>query len=269
MAHNVNLGQLALNPVSTLSNTAVETLTGVPIASQPSTSQQTSSSQSTQGSSQSSQGTSSSSSNPTEIPGVISRDQGVNAINSATGRANSSLPPNVQDAINKMLFGSGTINDMLIEALKSNTSGINPLEQELINKVQGTRQAQFSALGIGDSPAAQSAIAAAAAPVLLDSRNKNIANLISGANTEVASRTNDITAALGAFEGWLKNKGLDMDTFLQIAKLAIPQVGQVSNATAQNTSSGQSTGQSTSIGQGTSLGNTPGLQEMISLNIGL
>jgi len=57
-------------------------------------------------------------------------------------------------------------------------------ETDLVNTLYSQRQAQFSNLGIGASPASQSAVAAAAAPALIQFRQNEVQNLTNAATTE-------------------------------------------------------------------------------------
>lgn len=144
-----------------------------------------------------------------------------------------------------------------------------PEQQGLINQAYSGRQAQFNNLGIGDSPAAQSATAAAAAPTLAAFNQQNIENLLTGGNQfgmqqqqQVANlfggqqasnaqqnqRIQDLASAYGVssqeYQNQIQNiqntlqqqlaaRGMDLNTFLALAGYGQPQFAQQGTSTGQ------------------------------------
>src|SRR3990167_8703768 len=124
-----------------------------------------------------------------------------------------------------------------------------PAQQGLINQAYSGRQAQFNNLGIGDSPAAQSAVAGAAGPTLAAFNQQNIENLLSGGNQYgmqqqqqvqnfisgqqqfTQEQQNQVNNIISSLEQQLQSQGMNLNTFLALAGLGAPQYQQQSTGT--------------------------------------
>ena len=126
-------------------------------------------------------------------------------------------------------------------------------EQNLISQLQSGRQGQFNALGIGQSPAAQTSIAAAAAPALLGFRQDRLNNLFRGSQNFASedqrgisnlfggqaqfgldqSRTlQNLLGASGQFgQQDITQRGMNIETLMQLAQFGEPRYMQQSTET--------------------------------------
>ena len=137
-------------------------------------------------------------SNPIEVPNIYTRQQAGQFGNRAADIAGRSVNPNLQSLLESNLMNPAQFG------------GLSESEKNLVDQAYSGRQAQFNALGIGQSPLAQSAIAAAAAPILASLRQQQMNNLFQGIN-------------LG-----LTERGQNLDTYTNLARLGTPQVAQQS-----------------------------------------
>ncbi len=120
--------------------------------------------------------------------------------------------------------------------------GITPEQQNILNQIFSQRQSTFENLGIGPSPAAQSAVAASAAPALAQFRQQEVQNrqgdigqLLQatqlGQGIEFGGRNLDlglIDKILAAQRLQLGGTQLQTQAGLQAAQLGLPQLGTTS-----------------------------------------
>ncbi len=96
--------------------------------------------------------------------GVIGKNQAAGYVGQGADLSQQPIDQGLQDYLRNLLmnpnYGPQTQN-----------------QQNLVNQLYSGRQAQFNNLGIGDSPAAQTSIAAAAAPTLVGLNQNSISNI--------------------------------------------------------------------------------------------
>lgn len=108
-------------------------------------------------------------SSPVVAPGVLSRDDARRFAMLAGNLFSTQATPEIGQLLQNIL-------------MNPQFGPQNAAESNLIRAAQGTRQAQFNALGIPSSPLSQTAVAAHAAPSLLQFRQNRISNLGSAFN---------------------------------------------------------------------------------------
>lgn len=159
-------------------------------------------------------------SNPTQIPGIFDRGEAQGYGRRAIDMTGQPLP----DSGLFYQYLNNTNNSPYAASLKDallnpNFSATTDAQKNLVNQAYSGRQAQFNNLGIGDSPAAQTAIAAAAAPTLEGFRQNQISDLFN-ANGQYNQQSNQqLNAVLNHLDEQLKQRGLDINTLMQGADL--------------------------------------------------
>ena len=199
-----------------------------------------------------------------EVPGVITRERGGEFAELAGQAAGQSVNPNLQALLEQNLMNrpgspyqaslqsrlntpQGSPYDArLQESLlgPAQFGGRSEAENNLINQAYSGRQAQFNNLGIGASPLAQSAIAAAAAPTLAGLRQQEIGNLFQGQgayNQNYQNQTQNLLTGQGQFDtqqnAFMQNllnslqqglaaRGQTIQGYGNLAQLGQPQLGQ-------------------------------------------
>ena len=168
---------------------------------------------------------------PSQVPGAdLTALQNILGIpqqnlNTALGYANTNASPVAPITINTPQVGniSTAYDQQLMNMLLNPSFGTTQAEQDLLNQAYSGRQAQFNSLGIGDSPGAQAAIAAAAAPALVDYRNTQIANLLGAQgqdiNKQLGIRQLQSSSDIAALNAELNKYGLDINQMLGIGGL--------------------------------------------------
>jgi len=194
-----------------------------------------------------------------EIPGVLSREQGAAYANQA-GQL-SGQPLSLQAVMNqnaqqryqspfrgaleaRLLGQQGTPYDQSLQnaLLNPQFGGLSGAEQGLVNQAYSGRQAQFNNLGIGSSPAAQAAVAAAGAPTLAALRQNRIGNLMGAQGQAFGQQqqgTQNLFAGNQAYNAanaqFIQNllsaqglaqsgRGQTLNSYLNLAQLGQPQV---------------------------------------------
>ena len=169
------------------------------------------------------------------MPGVLSREQGAGYATQAGTLAGQPINPNLQSLLegNLMNRPASPYQQSLQDALvnPSQFGGLSQSEQNLVDQAYSGRQAQFNALGIGQSPLAQSAIAAAGAPTLAALRQQRVSNLFQGQSQFDTQQGQFMNNLLQAIQQGAAVRGQTIDEFLNLAKLGQPQLGQQANAT--------------------------------------
>ena len=168
---------------------------------------------------------------PVEIPGIIDRPEAAGYLRQATGMTGQ--PSRYQGLLDTAMNGPRAANpyaQKLQSSILNPTFGpSNPAEKAYIDAIYSGRQGQFNSLGVGASPGTQTAVAAAAAPSLLDFYQRNIGNMQTAQDAwntnENTIGKNQMDGLLGALEAELKTRGLDLDVLLKAAEMGRPQVG--------------------------------------------
>lgn len=120
-----------------------------------------------------------------------------------------------------------TITPSLGEAVKHEApdfGGRTEAEQNLINAVASATQGRFSALGIGQSPAAQIGVAAGIAPTLVALAKGQQEEERLRSQLRVQAAQGDTNAAIQLFMADLQEKGIDLDALLKLIGESRPQV---------------------------------------------
>lgn len=202
-----------------------------------------------------------------EVPGVLSRERGGEFAEQAGALAGQPINQNLQALLEQNLmnrpnspYGSSLQSRLLSPdagpyqgALQRELTGpaqfggLSESENNLVNQAYSGRQAQFNALGIGSSPLAQSAIAAAGAPTLVGLRQQRIQDLLSGQGQfqqQQQNQTQNLLTGQGQFgtqqNEFLQNllqslqqgsaqRGQTLSSYLDLARLGQPQLGNRSN----------------------------------------
>ena len=163
-----------------------------------------------------------------EIPGLFSKEQGREFIQSAVGETRQPLR---FDEILRQRFEErrqpSPFRERVTESLLSPEFGqdLSSSEQALIDQIFAQRQGTFNALGIGSAPGSQAAIAAAAAPTLVGLRQQEIGNLLGAEQQFSQTDLADIDRILGAQSVGLGSRQLDISTLLQAGKLGQTRLG--------------------------------------------
>lgn len=211
-------------------------------------------------------------SGPVAVPNLYTQAQGQAFGNQAASLASQPFGGALQQYLQQILTGGGAqspygsalqssilnpqvnpYTQQLQDAIFNPQFGnYTPAQQGLINQAYSGRQAQFNNLGIGDSPAAQSAVAGAAAPTLAAFNQQNIENLMAGGNQFgmqqqqqvqnllggqqqfTQEQQNQIGNILSSLDQQLRSQGMNLNTFLALAGLGTPQVAQQSSGTGQS-----------------------------------
>lgn len=201
-------------------------------------------------------------SGPVEIPGVISRRRGGEFAEQAGSLTAQPISQTLQQLLESNLMRrpqspyQGAIRNRLLTpdagpyqgALQNELvnpaqfGGLSESENNLVNQAYSGRQAQFNNLGIGSSPLAQSAIAAAGAPTLASLRQQRVADLMQGQGLyqqQQQSQAQNLLTGQGQFDSQqaqfmqqlqaalqqgLATRGQTLESYLNLARLGQPQV---------------------------------------------
>lgn len=170
-------------------------------------------------------------SNPTQIPGIFDRPEAQGYARRAIdmtgqgfdtgGMFQNYLNMNSQNPYNAPLQQS---------IMNPNYAPTSDAQKALVNQAYSGRQAQFNNLGIGDSPAAQSAIAAAGAGTLENLHQNQVSNLFGAAGQYNQNSQGQMSSVLDYLGKQLQSRGLDINTLMQGADL-----GKITPGGAQQT----------------------------------
>ena len=214
-------------------------------------------------------------SGPTQIPNLFTAEQGRGFAGRADvlagQRTRNPFLSQLQDQFGEQSPFQGALNQATLNPqaspfrqtlqdaiLNPNFAPRSEAEQNLVGQAFSGRQGQFNALGIGSSPAAQSAIAAAGAGTLANLRQnqignlfagqqqfgadeqRNIGNLLAGQGQFGLDQSRTLQNLLGASGQFgrqdLASKGLNIEALLRLANLGQPRFDQ------QRTETGASRG---------------------------
>lgn len=179
------------------------------------------------------------------LDNLFSQEQGQNFGNQAAGLAQQGLNPGLLGQLSN-LHGQTPDNPFASQLqsslLNPNFGGLSASQQSIVDQAMSGRQAQFNNLGIGSSPAAQTAIAAAAAGPLAQfqlQQNQQLQGASDSAQQfglqEQGQDINSILAQLGL---GLQSQSQGANTLLSLAGLGAPQIGQHSEGQSTGTSVG-------------------------------
>lgn len=186
-----------------------------------------------------------STSSPTTIPGVFGTGEAQGYGRQAVTTGNQSMDPS--GMFDKYLNQSSNSNNPYSAPLQQAISNPNfspqsDAQKNLVNQAYSGRQAQFNNLGIGDSPAAQSAVAAAGAGTLQNLNQNNVSNLLGAQGQYNQNSQAQMQSVLSNLAQQLQSRGLDINTLMGAANL-----GQIRPGGAQST--GGTQGLATDFGQ--------------------
>jgi hypothetical protein len=165
-----------------------------------------------------------------EVPGVISRKRGGELAELGAAEAGRGVNPTLQGLLEQNLMNRPTspYQSALDSALvnPAQFGGLSESENNLVDQAYSGRQAQFNALGIGSSPLAQSAIAAAGAGPLAQLRQQRVENLMTGQG-QFDTRTSEFMKnLLESLKQSLALRGQTLESYLNLARLGQPQTAQ-------------------------------------------
>lgn len=173
-------------------------------------------------------------SGPVEVPGIIGRPQAAGLLNQATGLTGQTLPG--QALLDSLIKNPSTTSytQPLYNAINNpNMSPVGVTQNALVQQAMNARQGSMSALGIGASPATQSAVTAAAAPTLENLHQQVVQNLQTAENSAQQVNQARMTAVLQQLQQQLASKGIDINALLQAASEGKPQVANAAQGTGQ------------------------------------
>jgi hypothetical protein len=171
-----------------------------------------------------------STSGPVEIPGLYNRAEGAKYARKAVAAADD--PLRHTRTFDNTFMQQNPYESMYRDRLQNpNFARTSDAERALVEQAYAGRQGTFNALGIGSSPAAQSAIAAAAAPTLAGLRQQDMDNTFRGSQQFDERRRGNLGALIENMGKELEARGLNINALLQAANFAIPQVATQNTGT--------------------------------------
>lgn len=187
------------------------------------------------------------------LDNLFSQAQGQEFGNLAAGLAQQGLDPGIlsqlQNATNQG-FNNPYASALQNQILNPQVGALSPSQQAIVDQAMSMRQAQFNNLGIGSSPAAQTAIAGAAASPLAQFALQNTQNLMGASalsdQTALQQQQQQIGSLLGQLGLSQENTSQGANTLLNLAGLGAPQVGQQAQATGTATGDQEGTLQAVS-----------------------